>query len=173
MTHQSTLWSICVQAMLAWLTEPRFLAASLCFYLNSHLYAHTVFIQEFYHYTLFSTESDNQGLLLCTMILTFVLSVRELGSKLWILVLGFCRNHKQVDHNRSLYSSSMTKGPTLEGFAASHLLSVGQRSCWLPLLPQSVVLCSSNSWAAAGGQDRYKPRYTWSLDLHLHTHGLV
>lgn len=151
MKHQSILWSICGHPMFAWLTEPRFLMASLCFYLNSYLYAHTVFIQEFYNYTLFSTESNNQRLLLCRMILTFVMSVRELGSKLWILVLGFVRNYKQVDHNRSLYSSSMTKGPALKCFAASGLLSNGQRSFWLPSLPQSVVSCSSNSWAAARG----------------------
>lgn len=60
--------------------EPRILMASSYFYLNSHLYACRIFIQEFHIYTLFSMS--HQGLSLCRIIFIFMMHVRELGRKL-------------------------------------------------------------------------------------------
>lgn len=67
----------------------------------------------------------------------------------------------------------MRKGPTSEGFAASGLLSNGQRSFWLPSLPPSVVSCSSNSWAAARGVRQMQSQRYLTLHLDLHTQVLA
>lgn len=170
--------------------EPRILMASSYFYLNSHLYACRIFIQEFHIYTLFSMS--HQGLSLCRIIFIFMMHVRELGRKLWISPLGPAET---VNGLHMILCQSLEGGPTSAGSAASDLYGSGWKSFWLSS-PQTVVSRSSDipchgamearvlrggqheggGWAATRGQSRCKqldPAGTLGSVFHLQTRGVI
>lgn len=85
-------------------------------------------------------KRSNWGLFLCRIIFTFMMSVRELGSKLWTLALGFCRDPKWVIYHYTLQHRKRTYFRGLR----SKWLGGGWKSCWLSSLP-SVVSHSGDS----------------------------
>lgn len=114
------LWLHC-----PWLTKTRFLMAISLSYLNSHVQ----YLSKSFIITHCSAQKrSNKGLCLCRIVSTFMMSVRELGSKCWILALGLCRN---LNGLYIIICSSTEQGSTSDSSAASDPLGDGWKSCWL------------------------------------------